>query len=169
MIFDVRERLLESASAEAAALCSRGLRYGTMGRDQAGCDGDSEAVHIEAARWIVGFHLSLQRPADIFQLSVANLKAISDLHATGIESVFFSARVEERRREAEDKRGVVLVVNLPAGVDARGDDVDIAVHRGASVALSSSATGDFCCGAHVDGDEHALQFGNVEDSSVIGT
>ena len=46
---------------------------------------------------------------------VADLKAISDLHATGIESLFFGDGVEQRRRKGEDKRGVVLVVNLPAG------------------------------------------------------
>src|SRR6266851_6693074 len=169
MIFDVGKSLLEPATAEAAVLRGPGLRYGAMGRDQAGRDRDSEAVHIEAARWIVGFHLCLQRPADIFQLSVAYLKAISDLHATGIESVFFRDGVEERRREGEDKRGVILVVNLAAGVDACRDNVDIAVHGGASVALSSSAAGDFCCGAHVDRNERTLQFGNLQDSGRVGT
>src|SRR6266481_3057312 len=62
MILDVGERLFEPATTEAAVLCSRGLCYGAMGRDQTGCDRDSEAVCIEAAGWIVGFHLGLQRP-----------------------------------------------------------------------------------------------------------
>src|SRR5216683_820372 len=115
MIFDVGKSLLEPATAEAAVLRGPGLRYGAMGRDQAGRDRDSEAVHIEAARWIVGFHLCLQRPADIFQLSVAYLKAISDLYKTGIESVFFRDGVQQRGRKTQDESGVVLVVKLPAG------------------------------------------------------
>jgi hypothetical protein len=102
-------------------------------------------------------------------LSVTYLKAVSDLHATGIVSVFFSDSIEQGGRKAEDESGVVLVVNLPAGVDAGRDDVDIAVHRGAGMALSSSAAGDSCCSPHVDGDEHTLKFGNVQDPSGIGT
>jgi hypothetical protein len=70
--------------------------------------------------------------------------------------VFFRDSIEQRRREAEDESGVVRAMNLPMGVCARGDDVDIAVHRGAGVALSSSAAGDLCCGSYVDGDEHTL-------------
>ncbi len=140
-----------------------------MGRDQTRCDGDSETVRIEAPGWIVGFHLGLQRPADVLQLGVAYLKAISDLHATGIESVFFRDGVQQRGRKTQDESGVVLVVKLPAGGGKCRDNVDIAVHGGASVALSSSATGDLCCGAHVDGNEHTLQFGDVQDSNGIGT
>jgi hypothetical protein len=83
--------------------------------------------------------------------------------------VFFGDGVEQGRRKGKNERGVVLVVNLPTGVCASGDNVDIAVHRGAGMALSSSAAGDSCCGPHVDGDEYALQFGNVQDPSGIGT
>ncbi len=81
VIFDVGEGLLEPASTEAAALFRRALRHGAVGRDQTGGDGDGKAVHVEAARGIVGFHLGLQRPTDVLQLDVAYLKAISDLHA----------------------------------------------------------------------------------------
>jgi len=60
-------------------------------------------------------------------------------------------------------------VNLPVGVDACRDNVDIAVYRRAGMALSSSAAGDFCRGADMDGDEHALEFGNVQNARRIGT
>ncbi len=140
-----------------------------MGRDQAGCDGDGQAVRIEAARWIVGFHLGLQRPADIFQLGIADLKAISDLHAPGIESLFFRDSIHQRGRKTQDESGVVLVVKLPARGCECGNDVDITMDRGATVALASSAAGDFCCGAHVDRDENTLQLGNVQDAGGIGT
>ena len=60
-------------------------------------------------------------------------------------------------------------MNLPARIDAGGDDVDIAVHSGASVALSSSATRDLCRGTYVDGHEHILQFGNFKDACGIGS
>jgi hypothetical protein len=83
--------------------------------------------------------------------------------------MFFRDGIEQRRREAQDESGVILIVNLPAGGCKCRDDVDVAVHRGAGVALSSPAAGDFCCGSHVDGDEDTLEFRNFEDAGGIGT
>jgi len=169
IVFDVGEGLLEPAPAQTSVLCGSALRDGAVGRDQARSDGDGKAVRIEPARWVVGFHLGLECPADVFQLSVSYLKAISDLYAARVEPLFFRDRIEQRGREGQDESRVVLVVDLPAGVRACGDDVDIAVHCGAGVAFSPAAARDLCSSADMDRDDYASQLRDFEYPDGIGT
>src|SRR4030095_12552181 len=103
--------------------------------DQPDRHSHGEAVKVELAARIAALHLLLQSPADILQLSVADLKTVSYLYPVRIMPQFFRHPVQQRRGHAQGEE-CVSPFRVPDAQRVRRDDVNIAWRRSAAVVVS---------------------------------
>jgi hypothetical protein len=68
---------------------------------------------------------------------------------------------EKSLRKTEEKVAIVMVVGDPAAGSKGGDDVDVAVNRGAVVPFAVAATRETCRGPDVNAEEGLFNAGEI--------
>src|SRR5262249_56979038 len=94
IVFNINKPVPEPAVRQSLVRPLHVQGFRAVMTDKPGRHGHSEAVKVELAARIAALHLLLQRPADILQLSVADLKTVSYLYTARIMPQFFRHPVQ---------------------------------------------------------------------------
>src|SRR5262245_60513062 len=94
------QHLLQYTSGKPAASDARGPGKRTVILDEIGRKRGGQAFMIEAAAGIAAFHLRLQSPAYLFDLRIANLKAVPEFEMLRVQAGFFGYVAQELRSKA---------------------------------------------------------------------
>jgi hypothetical protein len=100
----------------------------------------------------------------VFDLQIAHLKAIQDADLANIEPAFFSDAAHQLSVNS-DHQSCIQVLNLPAAGGAWRDNIDIAVHGNAGVALSGATTVNMHRGTEVNHDGWTGMLSRIFDHS----
>jgi hypothetical protein len=102
----------------------------------------------------------------VFELGIANLKAIEEDGFRGGDADICSGVPDEIGGEADDEGGV-LFVETPVARRAGRNNVDVAVYAEAAVSLATALTTDLDRDAVVNDEEGIRACGALQDASWI--
>jgi hypothetical protein len=81
IVFNIRERLAKPLAAHAGVDGCVPVRQRTVAAYDGGCKSCAKAIEECAASRITSFHFGFERPADVLDLGIADLKAVHYLQA----------------------------------------------------------------------------------------
>jgi hypothetical protein len=100
VVLNERQHVFQCAAGKTGASEARGMRERTVVVDQSGRKRGGQAFAIEASARIAAFHLFLQGPANVFDLRIADLKAVPESETLRVQARFFGYLAQELRSKA---------------------------------------------------------------------
>ncbi len=128
----------------------------------------AEALAEQSSADAARVDVRLQRPRDVLDHRIAQLKAICDLDAAGIRVQLACNSFEQRVRHTHDQSGAGLL-GLPRRRRARRNDVEVAGHFAAVTQPPAARARDFHRRSEVHADDRVRQRGDLRDARLKRT